>query len=159
MWDLFRPVTSVDERPRCRKSVGYCFSPFLQEPSWVFTGGVGLPLFLNGPRSVCLQPSELWGKKQQVERTGKVSIHPCLSGSLTHSPVLLLCNTVTVLGKGLLETSGVRLPEASEPRGTRLGLGRRLHDFFFLFPHPPPPSLASTPTYPRADWVPDQALS
>lgn len=81
-----------------------------------------------GPEAfIRLQTSELWERKPWAEGTGKVSIHPYLSGALTHPAVFRLCNTVSVLGKGLLEVSrGKAAGKHSEPRGTRLGLGRPL---------------------------------
>lgn len=81
-----------------------------------------------GPEAfIRLQTSELWERKPWAEGTGKVSIHPYLSGALAHPAVFRLCNTVAVLGKGLLEVSrGMAAGKHSEPRGTRLGLGRPL---------------------------------
>lgn len=130
VWDPFRPVHLwMNAHVEGNLLAIVVFSPFLQESSFGFhrQNWDALCFCMGRTALVCLQPSGDWERKYWAEDTGKVSIRPYLSASLTHPPVLRLCNPVAVLGKGLLEASwGKVAGKPSEPRGTRLGLGRRL---------------------------------
>jgi hypothetical protein len=68
VWDHFRPVISVDECPRCRKSVSYCFST---RAELGFTGGV----VLNGPRSIYLSATLSTVEKETSGRGNREGVH------------------------------------------------------------------------------------
>lgn len=108
MWDHFRPVHLwVNAHVVVGNLLAIVFLHSYKSRVLVFTGRTGMFSVFDWAAQhlfVC-SPLASGEKKYWAEGTGKVSIHPYFSGSLTHRPVLRLCNTVAVLGNGILEAS------------------------------------------------------